>query len=81
MLATDPPVAASGVSKVYLEYSGEDVHTAGSAAASGWVGLNSPGTIELTSLVNATQTIASTKIKSGSCDMAQARRDVGHGLV
>jgi hypothetical protein len=71
MLATDPPVTASGVSKIYLQYSGEDVHSAGSAAASGWVGLNSSGTIELASLVNTTQTIASSKIKSGAYDMAR----------
>jgi hypothetical protein len=71
MLATDPPTTASGVSKIYLQYGGEDVHSAGSAAASGWVGLNSSGTIELTSLVNTTQTIASTKIKSGAYDMVR----------
>jgi hypothetical protein len=71
MLATDPPTTASGVSKVYLQYSGEDLHSAGSASASGWVSMNSEGTVELTSLVNTTQTIASSKIKSGAYDMAR----------
>jgi trimeric autotransporter adhesin len=79
MLATDPPITASGVSKVYLQFSGEDVHTATSAAASGWVGLNSSGTIELTSLVNTTQTIASGTIKSSAYDMA--RLDVTSATV
>ena len=71
MLATDPPITASGVSKVFLQYSGEDVHSTGSASANGWVGLNSSGTIEVTSLVNTTQAIASAKIKSGTYDMAR----------
>jgi hypothetical protein len=71
MLATDPPVYASGVSKIYVQFSGEDLHSVASAAASGWVGLNSTGTVELTSLVNTTQTIASNKIKSGTYDMAR----------
>jgi hypothetical protein len=79
MLATDPPVYASGVSKIFVKYSGEDVHTSGSAAANAWVGLNSSGTIELTSLVNTTQTIASSKIKSGAYDMA--RLDISSATV
>jgi hypothetical protein len=79
LLATDPPVTASGVGKIYLHYSGEDLHTAAAAAASGWVGLNSSGTIELTSLVNTSQTIASGKIKTGAYDMA--RLDVTSATV
>jgi len=71
MLATDPPVAASGISKIYLQYNGEGVHSAGSASASGWVRMNSEGAVELTSLANTTQTIASSKIKSGAYDMAR----------
>ena len=79
MLATDPPIYASGVSKIFVKYSGEDVHASGSAAASAWVGLNSSGTLELTSLVNTTQTIASSKIRSGTYDMA--RLDVTSAAV
>lgn len=71
LMATDPPVTASGVSKVVVQYNGLAVHEEGSASASGWVNLNSSGSIDLTSTVNVSQTIAVAKLGAGSYDMVR----------
>ncbi len=71
MLVTDPTMTASGVTKVYVRYSGEEVHSSGAAGASGWVNLNSSGSIELESSVNSTLTVASAKVPSGAYDAAR----------
>jgi hypothetical protein len=69
MMATDPPVAASGVSSATVTYDGMAVHSAGSSSASGWTQLSGSGSINLMSSVNVSQTIASAKVPSGSYDM------------
>jgi len=66
MMATDPPVVASGVTAASVTYSSMAVHTAGSGNASGWVRLNGTGSINLMSSANVSQTIAAAKIQSGS---------------
>jgi hypothetical protein len=69
MMATDPPVAASGVSSATVTYNGLAVHSAGSASASGWTEINGSGTINLMSSANVSQTIASSQVQSGTYDM------------
>lgn len=69
MMATDPPVAASGVSSATVAYDGLALHSAGSSSASGWTEIDASGTINLTSSVNISQTIASTQVQSGTYNM------------
>lgn len=71
MGATDPPIAASGVTDAKVVYNGVAVHKAGFASNSGWVTLNSTGTIDLMSSANISQTIAEASIQSGTYDMAR----------
>lgn len=71
MGATDPPIAASGVSDAKLTYNAVAVHNAGSASKSGWITINATGTIDLMSSVNISQTIAEATIQSGTYDMAR----------
>jgi hypothetical protein len=71
MMATDPPVVASGVTAASVTYSSMAVHTAGSGSASGWVQLNGTGSINLMSSANVSQTIAAAKIRSGTYDMVR----------
>jgi hypothetical protein len=71
MMATDPPVVASGVTAATATYSSLAVHTAGSGNATGWVQLNATGTINLMSSANVSQTIAAAKIKSGTYDIVR----------
>jgi hypothetical protein len=68
MMATDPPVVASGVTAATATYSSLAVHTAGASNATGWVQLNGTGTINLMSSENVSQTIAAAKIQSGTYD-------------
>ncbi len=69
MMATDPPIAASGVSSATVTYDGLAVHSAGSSSASGWTEIDAIGTIDLMSSVNVSQTIASTQVQSGTYNM------------
>ena len=71
MGATDPPIAASGVSDAKVAYNGVAVHNASSASNSGWVTINATGTIDLMNSVNVSQTIAEATIQSGTYDMAR----------
>jgi hypothetical protein len=71
MMATDPPVVASGVTAASVTYGSVAVHTAGSGNASGWVQLNGTGSINLMSSGNVSQTIAAAKIQSGTYDMVR----------
>ncbi len=69
MMATDPPITASGVSSATVTYSGLAIHSAGSASASGWTQLQGSGSVNLMSSVNVSQTIASAQVQSGTYDM------------
>ncbi|MGH9919120.1 MAG: DUF4382 domain-containing protein, partial [Nitrososphaerales archaeon] len=71
MMATDPPVAASGVTAATATYDSLAVHTAGDSNSTGWVELNATGTINLMSSENVSQTIAAAKIQSGTYDMVR----------
>jgi hypothetical protein len=71
MMATDPPVVASGVTAATATYSSLAVHTAGDSNSTGWVELNGTGTINLMSSANVSQTVAAAKIQSGTYDMVR----------
>jgi hypothetical protein len=69
MMATDPPIAASGVSSATVTYNGLAIHSAGSASASGWTQINGSGSMNLMSSENVSQTIAAAQVQSGTYDM------------
>src|SRR5271155_1983046 len=71
MMATDPPVVASGVTAATATYSSLAVHTAGDSNATGWVQLIGTGAIDLMSSENVSQTIAAAKIRGGAYDMVR----------
>ncbi|HZW56241.1 MAG TPA: DUF4382 domain-containing protein [Nitrososphaerales archaeon] len=66
VLMTDPPTVPNGVTAVYITYANMAVHVTGAGNQSGWHSLGTNGTINLMSVINATQTIASAKIDSGN---------------
>jgi hypothetical protein len=66
VLLTDPPVVPQGTSALFVSYDELQVHLSSAGNDSGWVDLGSSGTINLMSLVNTTETIASTKIAATS---------------
>ncbi|MGI0090936.1 MAG: hypothetical protein ACREBS_04435 [Nitrososphaerales archaeon] len=68
VLMTDPPTVPNGTTALYIVYSNMAVHVADAASSSGWHVLNSKGEINLMSIINVTQTVASTNIQSGSFD-------------
>lgn len=68
MMAVDPPVVASGVTEATVTYNSLALHSAGSSNATGWVQLNSTGTVNLMSTENVSQTIAAAKVQSGAYD-------------
>lgn len=71
LMAVDPPITASGVTKVLAAYNGLAVHEEGSSNASGWVNLNATGSLDLTGAVNVSKTIAVTKIGAGTYNMVR----------
>ena len=80
IMLTDPPRLPPNVVAVYISYDGFSVHVAGAGNESGWVPVpNVKGTIELTGLVNVSQTIASVQIEKGIYN--QIRFNVTGALV
>ena len=65
VLLTDPPTVPSGTTALYANYSDVQVHVSGDGNNSGWIDLQSAGSINLMGVINATQTIASAKIFQG----------------
>jgi hypothetical protein len=68
VLLTDPPTVPEGVTAVYATYSDVQVHVSGAGNLSGWYDLHSSGEINLMSVINIGQTIASTSVPAGSYD-------------
>ncbi|MDG6994456.1 MAG: DUF4382 domain-containing protein [Nitrososphaerota archaeon] len=66
VLMTDPPTIPNGTSAVYITYSNLAIHVSGAGNNSGWHPINSQGQIDLMGIINATQTIASANIQSGT---------------
>ena len=68
VLLTDPPTVPNGVTAVYATYSDVQVHVNGAGNLSGWYDLHSSGQINLMSVINIGQTIASTSVPTGNYD-------------
>jgi hypothetical protein len=66
VLLTDPPTVPAGTTMLNLTYSDVSLHTVHSNGTSEWLPLNASGTVNLFSLVNVSQTIASTALPNGS---------------
>jgi hypothetical protein len=66
VLLTDPPVLPAGATALYMTYSDMQVHVSDDSNSSGWLNLGASGSINLTSVVNVTETVASSKVQSGS---------------
>jgi hypothetical protein len=66
VLLTDPPTVPAGTTLLNLTYSDVSLHIAYPNGTTAWLPVNASGTVNLFSLVNMTQTIASTTIPNGS---------------
>lgn len=66
VLLTDPPTVPAGTTLLNLTYSDLSLHVTYPNGTAEWLPLNASGTVNLFSLVNMTQTIASTTIPAGS---------------
>ncbi len=65
VLLTDPPTVPENVSAVYIEYSEVQVHIADAGNSSGWYQLTGSGEVNLMSVVNVSQTIATSNLPAG----------------
>lgn len=66
VMLTDPPTVPTGTTVLNLTYSDVSLHVAYSNGTSAWLPVNASGTVNLFSLVNVSQTIASTIVPTGS---------------
>lgn len=65
VMLTDPPTVPTGVTALYINYSNVQVHVSNAGNNSGWTTLSGSGELNLMSLVNVSETIASANINSG----------------
>jgi hypothetical protein len=66
VMLTDPPTVPAGTTVLNLTYSNVSLHVTYPNGTALWLPVNASGTVNLFSLVNMSQTIASTTIPSGS---------------
>ncbi|MGD0027811.1 MAG: hypothetical protein ABSC91_02615 [Candidatus Bathyarchaeia archaeon] len=66
VMLTDPPTVPAGTTVLNLTYTNVSLHVTYPNGTSEWLPLNASGTVNLFSLVNMSQTIASTTIPIGS---------------
>jgi len=66
VMLTDPPTVPAGTTVLNLTYSNVSLHVTYLNGTAVWLPVNASGTVNLFSLVNMSQTIASTTIPSGS---------------
>jgi len=66
VMLTDPPTVPANTTVLNLTYSNVSLHVTFPNGTSDWLPVNASGTVNLFSLVNMSQTIASTTIPSGS---------------
>jgi hypothetical protein len=66
VMLTDPPTVPAGTTVLNLTYSDVSLHVVYSDGTAEWLLLNASGTVNLFSLVNVSQTIASTTIPNDS---------------
>jgi hypothetical protein len=65
LLMTDPPTVPNGTSAVYISYSDMAIHLSSAGNDTGWHLLDVKGQIDLMTLINASQTIASVNVQNG----------------
>jgi len=65
VMLTDPPTVPAGTTMLNLTYSNVTLHVVNDGT-SGWLAVTASGTVDLFSLVNMSQTIASVSIPAGS---------------
>jgi Domain of unknown function (DUF4382) len=65
VLLTDPPTVPENVSAVYIQYSEVEAHVAVAGNSSGWYNLSGSGEVNLMSVVNVSQTIATSNLPAG----------------
>ncbi len=65
-MLTDPPTVPAGTTVLNLTYSDVSLHVVYSNGTSAWLPVNANGTVNLFSLVNVSQTIASTIVPTDS---------------
>jgi hypothetical protein len=66
VMLTNPPVAPEETALLYLTYSGVLLHITYPNGMTEWLPVNASGTVNMSSLTNMTQTIASTAVPVGS---------------
>jgi hypothetical protein len=66
VMLTDPPTVPAGTAILDLTYSNVSLHVTYPNGTANWLPVDASGTVNLFSLVNMSQTIASTTIPSGS---------------
>jgi hypothetical protein len=66
VMLTDPPAVPAGTTILDLEYSNVSLHATYPNGTAVWLPVNASGTVDLFTLVNMSQTIASTTIPTGS---------------
>ncbi|MDG6901661.1 MAG: DUF4382 domain-containing protein [Nitrososphaerota archaeon] len=80
LMATDPPMTASGVSRTVVHYNNLAVHQESSGSASGsssassssgWTRFNVTGSLDLMAVVNVSKTIAVADIDAGTYNMVR----------
>ena len=66
VMLTDPPIVPTGTTMLNLTYTDVSLHLAYSNGTDVWLPINASGTVNLLSLVNFSQTIASTTVPNGT---------------
>ncbi len=66
VMLTDPPTVPRGTTMLNVTYSSIQVHVVSSGGSSNWIASQESGRVNLLSLVNVSQTIASVSLPTGS---------------
>ncbi|MDE1846981.1 MAG: DUF4382 domain-containing protein [Candidatus Micrarchaeota archaeon] len=76
---TDPPQVPAGTNALVIAYSSAQVHTSG-GAGSGWISASGSGSIDLMSVLNLSQTIATASVANGT-DVDMVRFNVSSAHI
>lgn len=66
VMLTDPPTVPTGVTALYINYNNVQVHVSNAGNQSGWTTLTGSGQLNLMSMVDVSQTIATANINTGT---------------
>src|SRR5487761_2705 len=66
VMLTDPPTVPTGVTALYINYNNVQVHISNAGNNSGWTTLSGSGQLNLMSMIDVSQTIATSNINSGT---------------